>query len=263
MKNASLKEEILAFAMEQFSTTPEYLWMKTPDYAVLRHSGNNRKWYGLVMDVPKKLLGLPGSGKADIINLKCDPLMIGSLLESDGVLPAYHMNRENWISVLLDGSVDIETLKFLLGTSFELTEKKAAAKKTRLNREWLIPANPKYYDIQKAFSESEIHTWKQSSNVIPGDIIYIYLAAPYSAIYCRCIALETDIPASYDDGNIRMKRMMKLKLLHIFQQDELSRDRLMDLGVYSVRGPRSVPPELHREIAAICPGMDEEKAFSE
>ena len=43
---------------------------------------------------------------------------------------------------------------------------------------WLVPVNPKYYDIEKAFTESDEILWKQSNSVIVGDTIYLYLAVP-------------------------------------------------------------------------------------
>ncbi len=49
--------------------------------------------------------------------------MIGSLRLSKGFLPAYHMNKEHWITILLDGSVEREKIKQLIDLSYELTEK--------------------------------------------------------------------------------------------------------------------------------------------
>ena len=55
-----------------------------------------------------------------ILDLKCDPRLIGTLRESPGFLPAYHMNKANWITVLLDGSVSMEDLMPLLDLSYDL-----------------------------------------------------------------------------------------------------------------------------------------------
>lgn len=122
MAERSYRKEILQFAAEQYGTEPAYLWAKYPRYAALRH--NDKKWYALIMDVPKEKLGLPGEDIVDIINLKVEPLLIGSLRMEQGFFPAYHMNRENWISVLLDGTVDLAQIKDLLGLSYDLTKAK-------------------------------------------------------------------------------------------------------------------------------------------
>lgn len=39
----------------------------------------------------------------------------------EGFFPAYHMNKENWISILLDGTVSADEIKPLLELSYQLT----------------------------------------------------------------------------------------------------------------------------------------------
>ena len=126
MAEFSYRQELLQFAAEQYGTEPAYLWAKYPRYAALRH--NDKKWYALIMDVPKEKLRLPGTGIVDIINLKVEPLLAGSLRMEKGFFPAYHMNRENWTSVLLDGTVDLAQIKDLLGLSYDLTKAKSKRK---------------------------------------------------------------------------------------------------------------------------------------
>ena len=116
------REEIFKYAKYKFSTIPEYLWQKFPNYAILRHS-DNAKWYAVVMNVSKHKIGIDGDEEIDILDIKCDPLMIGSLLEKKGFLPAYHMNKEHWITIILDGSVSKEEIFNLLDLSFDLTKK--------------------------------------------------------------------------------------------------------------------------------------------
>ncbi|MDO5539675.1 MAG: MmcQ/YjbR family DNA-binding protein [Eubacteriales bacterium] len=49
----------------------------------------------------------------------------GSLRQVQGFLPGYHMNKNNWISILLDGTVgEIKILDFL-DRSYELIESRA------------------------------------------------------------------------------------------------------------------------------------------
>ena len=52
------------------------------------------------------------------------PWASGSLRTEPGIFPAYHMNKESWISVALDGSVPDDKLRMLLDISFELTKPK-------------------------------------------------------------------------------------------------------------------------------------------
>ena len=248
---ASLRGAVLEYAKEHYGTDAEYLWAKAPDYAVLRHA-HNRKWYAIIMDVPRDRLGLSGSGEVDILDVKCDPEAVRALRGEPGFLPAYHMNRSGWITALLDGTVEREMLFALLEESYALTSGKAPKKRRPVGKEWLIPANPKYYDLEAGFAESDIMLWKQSSSVAPGDTVFIYVGAPVSAIRYKCRVVETDLPYSYDDDNLHMRRVMKLALVHRFRDGEMDFHTLNAYGVHAVRGPRSVPNRLHYALAALC-----------
>ena len=122
------KRELQKYIAETYNTDPDFPWESNPTFAVYRHR-SNQKWFALVMDVPKSKLGLREDGKIDIVNLKCEPALIGSLRTEKGFFPAYHMSKDKWISVALDGSVDDEQLLFLLDMSYELTDVKIKNKK--------------------------------------------------------------------------------------------------------------------------------------
>lgn len=65
----------------------------------------------------------------DILNVKCNPSVIASLLEAEpGFYPAYHMNKKNWISILLDDSVSAQKISWMVEKSFELTAPKIKKK---------------------------------------------------------------------------------------------------------------------------------------
>ena len=114
------REELFAYAAEQYGAEPEYLWARWPDCCVLRHP-QNRKWYAVVMDVARCTFGLAGEGSVSVANFKCGPLLSGVFRGREGVFPAYHMSRTNWVSVLLDGTASRETVIELLGLSYDLT----------------------------------------------------------------------------------------------------------------------------------------------
>ena len=118
MKTDRQRIHITAYVQNRFSAEPEFLWAKYPNYAVFRHP-STRKWFAVFMDVPKSKLGLPGDGTVDILDVRCSELMIGSLLSEKGFLPAYHMNKNTWISILLDDSVPDEQIYPLLEMSFD------------------------------------------------------------------------------------------------------------------------------------------------
>ena len=121
------REELEAYILNHYSAQPDYPWADTPRAAVFRHA-SNRKWFALVMEVPRSRLGLPGAEPLDIVNFKCDPILIASLRGENGIFPAYHMNKASWITAALDGSVPAETIELLLDVSYELTKPKPRRK---------------------------------------------------------------------------------------------------------------------------------------
>lgn len=120
------REELFEWVKEAYGTEPDYPW--SDRNAVLRHRENN-KWYGAILVVAREKLGLPGEETVDVLNVKCDPMLIGSLRQQPGFFPAYHMNKDLWISILLDGSVAAEEIKNLVELSHQLTRPKERRKK--------------------------------------------------------------------------------------------------------------------------------------
>lgn len=118
------REEIFEYVKKQYGTVPEYLWKESPESAVLRHS--NGKWYAVIMQVEKSRLGLEGDTKVDIIDVKCDPDMVGLLTQTYGFLPGYHMNKKYWITMLLDGRVSEAKILDFLDLSYDLIDQKKA-----------------------------------------------------------------------------------------------------------------------------------------
>ncbi len=119
--------QLQQYITETYGADPEYPWAKYPSNTVFRHS-NNQKWFALFMDISKDKLGLPEKTPIHVMNVKCEPLMIGSLRREPGIFPAYHMSKTSWITVALDGSVSDEKIKWLLDISYQLTAKKVKNK---------------------------------------------------------------------------------------------------------------------------------------
>lgn len=114
-----MREKIISYVREKYDAEPEYLWQKTPDAFVLRNP-KNKKWYALVMSVPKNKVGLDGEGCIDILNVKCSPLIREILIGEDKAVPAYHMNKRLWISIPLTDKISPTELFAALDESYNL-----------------------------------------------------------------------------------------------------------------------------------------------
>lgn len=118
----SLRDSIISFAYNLDNVQIDSPFEKFPDYVVLRHKETG-KWFGLVMTVEKRKLGIDDDHSLDIINVKADPELISILRKSSGYFQAYHMNKNHWITILLDGSVEERQVKSLIKDSYSLTNK--------------------------------------------------------------------------------------------------------------------------------------------
>ena len=121
------KQQFLEYCREAYGTTADYPFDEDSLTAVLRH-GDNRKWYAIVMRVSRRKFGLDGDEVIDVVNLKLPIEMHGSFGASEGVYPAYHMNKLHWISVLLPDAPD-DVVSFLTNASFEATKSKIKARR--------------------------------------------------------------------------------------------------------------------------------------
>ncbi len=115
------KNALESYIESAFDISPDHPFARYPDISVYRHPGN-RKWFAAQMTVPKTTLGINGDGMIDIVNVKCDPEVLRSFRGQPGIYPAYHMNRNHWLTVTLDGRVREDTMAFLLGISYDLTK---------------------------------------------------------------------------------------------------------------------------------------------
>lgn len=116
-------EDLIAYVQMAYNASPEYLWPDYPQTFVFRHA-DNRKWFGVVMDVERAKLGLPGEGKVFLIDVKTGPVLGGSYLGQPGIVKAWHMNKNHWLGVLLDGSAAEQTVRELLDISYHMTANK-------------------------------------------------------------------------------------------------------------------------------------------
>ena len=73
---AMTRQELFALAEKRYGTAPEYPWQD--DNAVLRRK-DNEKWYAVVLRVAASKLGLAETGELELLNVKCDPVLLASL----------------------------------------------------------------------------------------------------------------------------------------------------------------------------------------
>jgi predicted DNA-binding protein (MmcQ/YjbR family) len=114
------RQQLFAWVNQQYQVEPDYPWKTNPEYAVLRHP-RHRKWFAVVFPLESHKLGLPDGAVVQVMNIKTRPELSGSLRQQAGIYPAWHMNKEHWLSLTLADGLPDEEIFALLDDSFSLT----------------------------------------------------------------------------------------------------------------------------------------------
>ena len=178
------------------------------------------------MNIDRSKLNPNESGEVEVLNVKLDDL-VDYYLKKEEIYPAYHMSKKSWVSIILDNTLSNKEIMNLIDISFDLSNRK---------KEWIIPANPKYYDIVNAFNNTDTITWRKSHNFMINDIVYIYITEPYAYIMFKCVVISLN------------ENIMTLKLLKRYNDNEFTFERLKNCGVKSVRSPRGITSKLSEEL---------------
>ena len=134
MAHSSQRERITQYIQDTYGTQAEYLWADSPGNAIFRHPAS-KKWYAALMRVLPEKLGLAEGDALDVMDIRCSTIMIGSLLSTKGFLPAYHMNKNHWISIILDNSVSDDQITPLLELSYDSVAPKRRKKRPQPEEE--------------------------------------------------------------------------------------------------------------------------------
>ena len=121
------REEFEALVLDTYGVRADYPFEDDFVTGVFRH-GSSGKWFALAMQISEKKLGKYSKMQTDIVNFKCSPEVIESIVGVErGIYPAYHMNKMHWLTVALS-ECDDDMISWLLGISYDLTRSKIKRK---------------------------------------------------------------------------------------------------------------------------------------
>ena len=107
------RNEIIKYCLELPNTYEDYPFPEDNISATMKHKKNN-KWFALLMEVDGK----------EYLNIKTNPEYSELLRKTyDYIIPAYHMNKEHWNTIILSDECDRELVEELLEQSYDLTKK--------------------------------------------------------------------------------------------------------------------------------------------
>lgn len=106
------KEEIIEYCLTLKDTYKDYPFQDDFESVTLKHL-NNKKWFALMMNVNNMLY----------LNVKTDPNYSDILRNTyDYIIPAYHMNKEHWNTIIISKKIDESLIKELIEQSYQLTK---------------------------------------------------------------------------------------------------------------------------------------------
>lgn len=113
-------KEIIKYVKEKYNGELEYLWKKFPENAIWRNKRNN-KWYGLLLVISERKLGLESDKIIEIIDLRYSKDNIKEIIDNNKIFPGYHMNKESWITIRLNGDMNTKKKLELIDNSYKLS----------------------------------------------------------------------------------------------------------------------------------------------
>lgn len=118
--SSPMTKMICEYIKRKYNEDLLYLWKNDFDDAVFRHLENG-VWYGVIMRISKRKLGLDSDELIEVLDLKNKPAIIQKIIDNKCFFPAYHMNKKHWVTFILDNRTSLETIFKLIDESYQLT----------------------------------------------------------------------------------------------------------------------------------------------
>ncbi len=113
MKNMTTREEVLTFGLS-LPDTYQDVPFRDPNWQLVRIKANKKVF----------LWTYEKDGQL-CINVKVDPELKWFWRDTyDAVIPGYHQNKEHWNTIILNGTVPVDTVKGMIKDSYDLLKPK-------------------------------------------------------------------------------------------------------------------------------------------
>lgn len=113
---------VIEYVRKKYGDELEFLWKKSPDNAIWRRK-DNQKWYGAILTVNGRKIGLDSDRMVEIIDLRMKPENRNDILSREHYYPGWHMNKKSWYTLVFDDGIDDEEIKLRITESYELAKK--------------------------------------------------------------------------------------------------------------------------------------------
>ncbi len=169
----------------------------------------------------------------ELLDLHIDKVLAKDLIDYETIFPGYHMNKESWITIILDKKTKLKETYKLLDDSYQMTVKSG---------NYIVPSNISIFDVISYVEKNKRFIWyKQPKEMKVGDTVFIYVGAPYSQILYKCVVTKVNL-------KVYSNRDMELELIKKFKNNEYTYNFLKEHGCSFIRTPRSIPESVAKLI---------------
>ena len=113
---------VIEYVREKYGDELEFLWPTSPSNAIWRRK-DNQKWYGAILTVSGRKIGLNTDKIVEIIDLRMKPDYRDDILSREHYYPGWHMNKKSWYTLVFDNHISDEEIKLRIAESYELAKK--------------------------------------------------------------------------------------------------------------------------------------------
>ena len=112
--------ELQEYILSHYESDIDHPIEKDPTVIVFRRL-DNKKWFAALKNIKCRNVDVDRDGRIDILNVRLNPRIVKTLRAREGFKPAWNMNQNNWITVLLDGTVADDEILSLIDSAFNET----------------------------------------------------------------------------------------------------------------------------------------------
>ena len=146
-------KEIIKYVETKYNDELEFLWKKLSDTAICRNKQNN-KWYLLFGIIPENKIGINSDKKVEMIDVRYNKGETNKIVDFKKVFPGYHMNKDSWITIKLDNTVETKEILSLIDNSYNLSIGKKES-------QTVSDLSKKVYEYLTLIPKGKVVTYKQ------------------------------------------------------------------------------------------------------
>ena len=105
---------ITKYIKEKYNRETIFIWESAPNYGVFK---KQEKWFGIIMNIEKNKIIGKDNKEIEIMNLKLDE-ETKEYIKQKGIYEAYHMSKKNWVTIILDDTLEDKYIRELIDKSY-------------------------------------------------------------------------------------------------------------------------------------------------